>query len=389
MKKLLGILVLGLLWCNVGFTAELNDTCIRKGTKFFDEKVKIVAKSSTNKNNAVLMYFGCASNDKWYWSSEIADDLDKAHEKGYSRCSQGASEYGIKKCHLFSIGDKIVYGKDAAFRTKIEEKLRKKLAKKKRSGATDNYVHKFLLWDNVIFTKNNPTTFKKLKFNEEKNVSSITKRVARNSNWDKKKTFRSFNFTAEYEENISIEIFIEYEKDKKDFKKAEKEALFFSHMYGQMPSFLKTYNDKIYLHNDNGYDDGLGLWWVGFKEKAFHMNPPRIDLKPSGQHKCTSGKQYSHCATVMVHELAHVIQQLTGVISPSKWGKARKLDKKKYASAYAKKNSMEDFAESILAWIAVRHKSDKISKSDLAKFNEFIPSRLKFFDEMNFNMYPL
>jgi len=388
MKKLLGIVVLGLLWCNVGFTKELTDTCIRKGTKLFDEKVKVVAKSSTNKKNAFLMYFGC-KGDGWYWISEVGDDLDKTYEKGYSRCTQGASEYGIKKCHLFSIGDKIVYGQDAAFKTKIEEKLRKKLAKNKKSGAAGNYVHKFLLWDNAIFTKNNTTTFKKLKFNEEKNVPNITKRAVRNSNWKKKKTFRSFNFTAEYEEKILIEIFIEYEKDKKDFKKAEKDALFFAHMYGQMPSFLKTYNDKIYLHNDNEYDDGLGLWWVEYNQKEFHMNPPRIDLKPSGQHKCTSGKQYSHCAVVMAHELAHVIQQLTGVISPAKWGKARKLDKKKYASEYAKTNSKEDFAESIVAWIAVRHKSDKISKSDLAKFNEFIPNRLKLFDEMNFNMRPL
>jgi hypothetical protein len=91
----------------------------------------------------------------------------------------------------------------------------------------------------------------------------------------------------------------------------------------------------------------------------------------------------------MVHELGHVIQKLTGVISPSKWLKARKLDKKKYATEYAKTNSKEDFAESITAWIGVRYKSDKISKSDLAKFNEFIPNRLKLFDEMNFKMYPL
>ena len=91
----------------------------------------------------------------------------------------------------------------------------------------------------------------------------------------------------------------------------------------------------------------------------------------------------------MVHELAHVINQLTGVIKPSKWMKARKLDKKKYCSKYAKTNAKEDFAESMVCWIVVRHKSDKISKSDLAKFNEFIPNRLKLFDEMNFNMYPL
>ena len=39
--------------------------------------------------------------------------------------------------------------------------------------------------------------------------------------------------------------------------------------------------------------------------------------------------------------------------------------------------------------VVVRYLSDKISKSDLAKFKKFIPNRLKLFDEMNFNVYPL
>ena len=73
----------------------------------------------------------------------------------------------------------------------------------------------------------------------------------------------------------------------------------------------------------------------------------------------------------------------------AKWRKARKLDKKKYCSKYAKTNSKEDFAESVICWIAVRHRSDKITQFDVKKINHFIPNRLKFFDEMNFNMYPM
>ena len=110
---------------------------------------------------------------------------------------------------------------------------------------------------------------------------------------------------------------------------------------------------------------------------------------PSGDQLCAKSNRYSHCAVVMVHELAHVIQQLTGVISPSKWAKARKLDKKKYCSKYAMTNTKEDFAESVICWIAVRHKPDKITQFDVKKINHFITNRLKFFDEMNFNMYPM
>ena len=91
----------------------------------------------------------------------------------------------------------------------------------------------------------------------------------------------------------------------------------------------------------------------------------------------------------MLHELAHVMDPGIGAITPSQWLKARKLDKRKYVSEYAKSSSDEDFAESMVSWVVVRYLSDKISKSDLAKFKKFIPNRLKLFDEMNFNVYPM
>ena len=105
--------------------------------------------------------------------------------------------------------------------------------------------------------------------------------------------------------------------------------------------------------------------------------------------------RYDECAETMIHELAHVVNYKTKLIKPSKWLKARKLDNKKYCSKYAKKNSREDFAESIVCWIGVRHKSDWdgpdniINIGHVEKINEYMPNRLKFFDELNLNMYPL
>ena len=390
MKKLLGIIVLSLLLSGNAYAEEikeLNDNCVKKGTSVFNKDIKKFTKTKENKKKAYLMYFGCKSSLTWVWQSSVKNDFNIANKEAYSGCLKRASEYKIKNCYLFSIGDQIVYGKDAALITKIEDKIKKKLGKKKKSGGV--FVHEYLLWDNLIFTKKSTTTFEKLTFNKEKNLN-ITKRVKRTDGFKKKKTFRSFNFTAVFENNITVELFVEYEKNKKDFKKAEKEALFFSHMYGQMPNFLKTYNKKIFIHNDNEYDDGLGLWWVNFNKAAFHINVPRYKLKPSGNQQCnTSNSYYSHCAITMAHELAHVIQELGGVISTSKWSKARKLDKKNYVSEYAMTDSKEDFAESIAAWIAVRYKTDMINKDDLEKFNEYASNRFKFFDELSFNLYPM
>ena len=39
--------------------------------------------------------------------------------------------------------------------------------------------------------------------------------------------------------------------------------------------------------------------------------------------------------------------------------------------------------------LASRHKSNRITQFDVKKINYFIPNRLKFFDEMNLNMYPM
>ena len=378
MKKLLVILVLSFLWCNVGIATEnaeeLNKNCIRKGTTEFNKKVK----QRVKKNFVTVMYFGCKSMASWHWNEETSKDLDTSHQVAYKKCLKGASEYKIETCHLFSINDKIVYGKDAAFVAKVEKDIKTRLAKNNKLGSAD-YVQQYLFWDNLIFEKNNPTTFKKLTFKKEKKTADVYKKLKYSDKWNKKKLFRSFSFIAEYEDNITVELLVEYEKDKKDFEKAEEKALFYSKMYGQMPHFIKTHNKKIYIHNDFAESSGSGRWWVEYQKREFHFNPKN----------CKYPFEYSRCAVIMVHELAHVIQQLTGVIRPSKWMTARKLDNKKYASEYAKTNAYEDFAESLTAWVVVRYKSNKISKSDIKKFNRFIPNRFKLFDEMNFNMYPM
>ena len=244
-------------------------------------------------------------------------------------------------------------------------------------AAEKNYAYKYALDNEYAFSKQDTSTFKNIIFQKEINIrtSKVEKMSQINKGYEK--NFRSFSFIAEYQDNISIKLFVEHRKNKGDLKKAEIKALYFAKMYGRMPHFLKTYNKKIYIHEDRGKDDGT--WWVMYNKREFHVN----------ESLCQNMSRFSLCSEVMVHELAHVIQQLTGVISPSKWGQARKLDNKKYCSKYAKKNSNEDFAESMVCWIGVKYKSSKIKNSKIIQMNKFIPNRFKFFDEMNFNMYPL
>jgi len=410
MKKLLAIVVLGLLWCNVGFAGDAggirepgtDERCFYVYEKENIFKKKFLKKVK-KKKGVFVTYVGCNKYyDNWSYDYSLDIDLDEAHRKAYKGCAENElPEYNLTGCHLFSINDVIVWGKDAAFVEKVEETVKEYLIKNnkkfkkindKKKKLSDMYVQKYLLWDDVVFTKESPTTLKKLTFNGEKNINNIRKGVKRSTahKKHKEKLFRSFSFTAEYEDNITLDIFVEYDKDKrKDFGKAENEAKLFSNMYGQMPHFLKTYNKRIYIHNDVDADEdpnGNGSWWAELSKREFHINMIRDKNR---YNRCGEKKRYSRCAVVMLHELAHVMDPGIGAITPSQWLKARKLDKRKYVSEYAKSSSDEDFAESMVSWVVVRYLSDKISKSDLAKFKKFIPNRLKLFDEMNFNVYPL
>ena len=62
----------------------------------------------------------------------------------------------------------------------------------------------------------------------------------------------------------------------------------------------------------------------------------------------------------------------------------------KFISSYAKDNpGREDIAESYLPYLAVRYRPERISKSLKEKIEKAIPNRIRYFDNKNFNMYPM
>ena len=78
-----------------------------------------------------------------------------------------------------------------------------------------------------------------------------------------------------------------------------------------------------------------------------------------------------------------------GLGNESEWKVAQIADKK-FISKYAKEEPWaEDIAETILWWITVRCQPDRISKKNYKKILEAIPNRLKYFDEKNYDTYPL
>ena len=61
-----------------------------------------------------------------------------------------------------------------------------------------------------------------------------------------------------------------------------------------------------------------------------------------------------------------------------------------FISTYARNNQIrEDIAESYLPYLAIRYRSDRISNDLKKKIEDAIPNRIKYFDDQEFNMYPI
>ena len=381
---------------------ELNKNCTRKGTLEFNKTVK----QRIKKNFVTVMYFGCKSYSTWGWGEATNKDLDRAHVIAKKNCLKEASKRKIETCHLFSINDKIVYGKDAKFTAKVEKDAKQailaKVEKETEQVYIGEFVYKYLFVNRDVFQRHDPSTLKKLTFKKKRNVRT-TEPVGRKTSKKESlrwiaKNFKGYSYIAEYEDDIKIEIFIETTKELKKMGKetemnvAEKKAKYFANIFGQMPHFIKTVNRKIYVHRYKPENYKLPAGWAPWKNKIstkeFHVFE-RGGAQCSGYfNNADDDFCYDDIARLMLHELAHVVKGYTKIITPSKWTKAKNTDKK-YCSEYAMYNDDEDFAESLVCWIALRYKSHRLQQGYAKRAKNFIENRLKFFDELNLNVHPL
>ncbi|MDC3274591.1 hypothetical protein OAU27_00635 [bacterium] len=177
MKKILGIVILGLLWCNVGITSEAGG--IRESgndQKCFElfKKEKIFEKEflpRINNEGIFVTYVGCNKDyDNWGFRNSTKLDLDRAHAKAYRGCVNNQLEkHKLTGCHLFSIDDVIVWEKNDAFIKKIEKDAYINLVEK----LDYNFVTKLpYLFPEALFTEGegdiinekDPTTFQNIVF---------------------------------------------------------------------------------------------------------------------------------------------------------------------------------------------------------------------------------
>ena len=145
MKKILLILIFGLLWCNVGnagmYEPGQDQKCRKliEKEKFFEKEVlKKVSFVKSQGHAIVVFYFSCnAKYNDWGYNHTsgqilIQDDGQplrnkNVHYSAYDRCMVNAKKYTQQDCFLYSIDDVVVWGKDAVFVEKVENEIYKKM----------------------------------------------------------------------------------------------------------------------------------------------------------------------------------------------------------------------------------------------------------------------
>ena len=230
----------------------------------------------------------------------------------------------------------------------------------------------YLLEDNLftncdILTKKDPTSFKKISFIEEKRIKWWDRRKEKISTWEQD-YFNAFIFQASFENGHKIQIRVNSEFKNKE--KAEKQALKFVFMIGQLPYFIRSTNLRTITIHKGDHD-----WGGGNHDILIH-----------------TGSKHGVCEEeVLMHESGHTSLDWDwgGSVNSSQWKKAAKADSN-FISEYAKQYpDTEDVAETINWWIAVRCKPGKLSNNTYKKIVEGIPNRLRYLDKQNYDTYPL
>jgi hypothetical protein len=111
MKKLLGIIVLGLLLSGNAYAGvnEPGSGPIASINDVKSEYYKNLAQVR-KKNKHLITYVSISNNGGWAsWSLYVKEINEKLHKKAYKKCVKAAAKYTQEDCFIFAIDDKIVW----------------------------------------------------------------------------------------------------------------------------------------------------------------------------------------------------------------------------------------------------------------------------------------
>ncbi len=216
--------------------------------------------------------------------------------------------------------------------------------------------------DPDIITDSDYSTFVSLS-NEGQDIRIMFDR--RVNNWI---TTTPFLFNAIYDDSLFIEIQVNPEFQ--NSITARFEAIKFAKIIGRLPTTLRINVETVWIHK------GTELFGGGNNNLLIHTGQAAL-YENDGILEETFVHEASHTSLDAEHS------------SSAGWIKAQESDGN-FISTYARDNPIrEDIAESFLLYIAIRHRIDRINQSLRDTILKTIPNRIIYFDNQNFNMYPM
>ena len=180
-------------------------------------------------------------------------------------------------------------------------------------------------------------------------------------------------FIAQYSDGLSIEVQVNSEFTEPDI--AHEIASEYAWLIGQLQSVLRKGIETVWIH------DGKYPFGGGNKNLLIYIE---------------QGKQYmldKILEETLIHEASHTSLNWPGSLldhgKTAGWLAAQQSGEG-FISVYAKEHpEREDIAESFLPWLVLRYRLDRISQSEAETISDSIPHRIKYFDQQEFEMYPV
>jgi len=216
--------------------------------------------------------------------------------------------------------------------------------------------------DPDIITDSDKTTFVSLSYAGQATRTMFDRRV---NNWI---DVTPFLFNSTYDDGLSIEIQVNPEFQRSDA--AEIEALKFAEVIGRLPTALRIDVETVWIHKGTEpFGGGNNNILIHTGQSTLYENDGILE-------------------ETLVHEASHTSLDSKHSNS-SGWVSAQESDGN-FISTYARDNpTREDIAETFLLYMAIRYRSDRIDQLLEDKILETIPNRIMYFDDQNFNMYPI
>ena len=216
--------------------------------------------------------------------------------------------------------------------------------------------------DPDIITASDPTTYQSIENAGRGDRLMFDRRV---NDWVH---LNAFLFHASFSDGLDIEIQVNPEFG--DQNTALAEALRYAPVIGRLPTSLRADVETVWIHRG---DEPFG---GGNNNILIHTD--RADQSSAS----------GILEETLVHEAAHTSLDADHATAPE-WFAAQTADGE-FISTFARDHPIrEDVAESFLVYLALRHRSERISQSLVETISQTIPNRVAYFDSQEFDMNPI